>query len=120
MIYKFITTDVVAKIDDDGVSRMSCSIENEEFKAWLAEGNTPEPADPIVPPEITQVTMRQARLALLQENQLDAVEAMITTPEQRIWWDYSTIVEKYNPLCQQISTALNLDLTHLFDLASTL
>lgn len=75
---------------------------------------------PPVMPEITVVTMRQARLALLQENQLDAVEAMITTPEQRIWWDYSTVVEKYNPLCQQVAAALNLDLTQLFELANTL
>lgn len=87
-------------------------------------GETTEHPDlpPIPQPivEITVVTMRQARLALLQENQLDAVEAMITTPEQRIWWDYSTVVEKYNPLCQQIAGALNLDLTQLFELANTL
>jgi len=40
------TASVVAKIDADGISRMSCSIEHPEFVAWLAEGNTPEPADP--------------------------------------------------------------------------
>lgn len=40
------TASVVAKIDDDGISRMSCSIEHPEFVEWLAEGNTPEPADP--------------------------------------------------------------------------
>lgn len=46
MNYKYLSDSVVAKIDDDGISRMSCSIENEEFKKWIAEGNTPEPADP--------------------------------------------------------------------------
>lgn len=78
----------------------------------------PPPPEP--KPEITQVTMRQARLALLQAGLLDAVDAHITTPEQRIWWDYSTVVEKNNPLCQEIATALGLDLTVLFDLAATL
>ena len=78
---------------------------------------------PPVMPEITIVSMRQARLALLQENQLDAVEALITTREQHIWWDYSTIVEKYNPLVIEIKTALNWSdeyLTQLFELANTL
>jgi hypothetical protein len=54
MMYKYINDTVVAKIDDDGISRMSCSIENDEFKAWLSEGNTPEPADPI--PEPVELT----------------------------------------------------------------
>ena len=44
-MYKYLTETTLAKIDDDGLSRMSCTIENEQFKAWLAEGNTPEPAD---------------------------------------------------------------------------
>lgn len=36
---------IYARIDDDGVSRLSCSEEYPEFKQWLAEGNTPLPAD---------------------------------------------------------------------------
>jgi hypothetical protein len=43
--YKYLNDSVVAKIDDDGLSRMSCTIENPELVAWLSEGNTPEPAD---------------------------------------------------------------------------
>ena len=38
-------TVIYAKIDDDGVSRSSCSENNPEFQAWLAEGNEPLPAD---------------------------------------------------------------------------
>ena len=41
--YKYLSDDVVAKIDDDGKSRLSCSVDNEEFKEWLAEGNKPIP-----------------------------------------------------------------------------
>ena len=43
--YKYLSDTVVAKIDDDGKSRQSCSVDNEEFKEWLEEGNTPEAAD---------------------------------------------------------------------------
>jgi hypothetical protein len=129
MIYKYLTTDVVAKIDDDGISRMSCSIENEEFKAWLAEGNTPEPAD--VPPVVipTEVSMRQARLALFQQGKLSLIQPLIdamTDPQKtatQISWDYATVVRRDDDLVKALSAQLGLtdaDLDALFTLASTL
>ena len=81
------------------------------------------PTTPQIPVEVTIVSMRQCRLALLQENKLDEVEALITSRKQLIWWDYSTIVEKYNPMVQDIATALGWTheyLTSLFELADTL
>ena len=80
------------------------------------------PPPPVIP-EITTVSMRQARLALLQEGELDDVEALITTREQHIWWDFSPNVEKYNPFVIQIKNALGWTdeyLTHLFELAASL
>ena len=73
--------------------------------------------------EITQVSMRQARLALFQMGLLDGVEQYFTTPEQRIWWDYATIVEKTNPVVTDTIAALKLtenQVTELFELAVTL
>lgn len=55
---------------------------------------------------IPTLTMRQARLALLNMALLDDVEAAITTTENRIWWDYSTTVERSNPLVISVLTAL--------------
>ena len=50
MIYKLLTkkmdgVQIIARIDDDGLCRLTCTAEYPEFKAWLAEGNTPLPAD---------------------------------------------------------------------------
>ena len=50
MIYKKLplNTDnvqILARIDDDGICRLTCTEQNPEYLAWLAEGNTPEPAD---------------------------------------------------------------------------
>ena len=49
MIYKILPqfdgTEIYARIDDDGLCRVTCTAENPDFQAWLAEGNTPEPAD---------------------------------------------------------------------------
>ena len=50
MIYKMLTTNlngqtIYARIDDDGLCRLTCTEDYPEFKAWLELGNTPEPAD---------------------------------------------------------------------------
>jgi hypothetical protein len=50
MIYKMLPLfqgqqQIYARIDDDGICRLTCTEDNPEYLAWLAEGNTPEPAD---------------------------------------------------------------------------
>ena len=104
MIWKFTdaTNTVVYRINDDG----SCESHLVEVIAdWLEAGNTPEPAD-IPPVVIPTLSMRQARLALLGAGLLDEIEAAITTPENRIWWDYSTTVERNHPLVCSVLDSL--------------
>ena len=38
-------TQIYARVDEDGLIRLTCTADYPEFKAWLAEGNTPLPAD---------------------------------------------------------------------------
>jgi hypothetical protein len=50
MIYKMLPAvegqqQIYARIDDDGKCRLTCTEDYPDFKAWVAEGNTPEPAD---------------------------------------------------------------------------
>ena len=52
MIYKLLTKNmdgvqIIARIDDDGLCRLTCTEDYPEFKAWVAEGNTPLPADEV-------------------------------------------------------------------------
>lgn len=75
-------------------------ITDEEAQAIQAEIEANQPA--IIP----TITMRQARLSLLKDNLLSTVDAAITTDEQIIWWDYSTTVERSNPLVIEVLTAL--------------
>ena len=50
MIYKLLKTNeddikIYARIDDDGLCRLTCTAEYPEFQEWLAEGNEPLPPD---------------------------------------------------------------------------
>ncbi len=38
---------IYARIDDDGLCRLTCTADYPEFKAWLAEGNTQLPEDEV-------------------------------------------------------------------------
>lgn len=56
------------------------------------------------------VTMRQARLALLQAGLLDNVEAAISIADKsvQIEWEYSNAVERNNSVVKQMSLVLGL------------
>ncbi len=71
------------------------------------------------------VTMRQARLALLQQGLLSSADAAITTAGQaaQIEWEYARIVEMDSPLVESMRTALTLtddDILGLFAIAGGL
>jgi len=51
MIYKKLQKiaphqpQIYARVDDDGVIRETCTADHPPLQEWIAEGNTPEPAD---------------------------------------------------------------------------
>jgi hypothetical protein len=49
MIYKLLSNEdgvkIYARIDEDGLCRLTCIENDPNFLAWVAEGNTPLPAD---------------------------------------------------------------------------
>jgi hypothetical protein len=50
MIFKMLPAvegeqQIYARIDDDGLCRLTCTAEYPELQAWLAAGNTPLPPD---------------------------------------------------------------------------
>lgn len=61
-------------------------------------------------PPVTQVSMRQARLALLSAGLLDDVEAAIVQADRavQIEWEYATVVDRASPLIEAIGPALGL------------
>jgi hypothetical protein len=78
------------------------------------------------PPERLSVSARQLRLALLEQNFLDDVEALINNPSTpksvKIEWEYANEFDMDNPLISAFATALQRspeDVSNLFALAKT-
>jgi len=44
-----LNPQIYARIDDDGLCRLTCTAEHPEFLRWLEEGNEPLPADEPAP-----------------------------------------------------------------------
>lgn len=62
------------------------------------------------PPPVTQVTPRQARLALLEAGLLGAIETKLRAKNRavQIAWDYVTVIDRNDALIAAIAKELNL------------
>jgi hypothetical protein len=102
----------------DADNRAAMGVEEE-----VVDDPAPVPAVP------SSVTMRQARLALLQAGKLGSVDAAIASmpspqkEEAQIEWDYSSAVERDRPITKMMGSALGMtesEVDNLFILAATL
>lgn len=91
------------------------NVDYQEYLQWVSQGNTPQPADIVISAIPEVVTMRQARLALLQAGKLQLVQTAIDSlpsPQKEaalIEWDYSSEVHRNRAFVQMLSVAIGLN-----------
>ncbi len=123
-MYKIINDKTVLRlIDNVFIPFDESNSDYQMYVRWL-EHNIPESAD-IVSTVPKQVSMSQARLALIQNNLLTAVDSAVSQAgiEAKTYWEYSSTVEIAHPLVQAIKMQLNWtddQLNALFILANSL
>lgn len=127
-----MTTHIYFKNSNNEVFAYETLEERNKFGAsdlvQMTEEETQAHLNPVTPVIVpSKVTMRQARLALLQADLLDQVETLLQSMEgpegqaARIEWDYSSEVNRYKPFVQSLGSQLGLtdeELDQLFITAS--
>jgi hypothetical protein len=118
--YKLILNESnsILRIEDGAIIPEGHNGDWQLYEAWLAEGNTPQPADEL-PSPVRQLDATTLRLALLQLDLLDKVEdALSLLPRAaQIAWEYSIIIKEDSLLVQQLVKKLKLDIDLIFKTA---
>jgi hypothetical protein len=93
------------------------------WETFVASGQEleviPNPLPPT--PVVRSIDMRRLRLALLQMNLLDDIDAVVAAQPRsaQIEWEFATEVKSDHPLVVQFVAALNLDIDAIIDLAES-
>lgn len=130
-MFKLTNYNSVIRLSDNvPIPADPANVDYAAYLRWVEAGNTPEPADVPKVPKVSSVTMRQARLALLQAGLLSSVQSSLETiidETQKqvalIEWEFAATVDRSSPFTQSLASSLglteeNLDL--LFQAASEL
>lgn len=125
--FKNETTGEVFGFDETDSTQLPYMQEKIDAGYTDITGSYPPPPQPTPIPNT--VSMRQARLALFQQDKLSLIQPLIDGMSEpaktttQISWDYATTVQRDDDLVVQLSAAMGLtstDLDALFTLADTL
>ena len=125
-MYKLIDASHVRYIPENAVIPLPAQESyGYAYLGWLAEGNTPDPVDPL-PVAIPQIVSRfQGCAALMQAGCLDDVETYMASadPFEQLAWRTITEMRRDSPMTEKIGLLLGLNdamIDDLFRFAATI
>ena len=125
-MYKLIDASHVRYIPENAVIPLPAQESyGYAYLGWLAEGNTPDPVDPL-PVAIPQIVSRfQGCAALMQAGCLDDVETYMASadPFEQLAWRTITEMRRDSPMTEKIGLLLGLNdvmIDDLFRFAGTI
>lgn len=129
-MYKITKSANIISANGSVIPADPANVDYQNYISWVESGNTPEPADLYSVIKPSSVTMRQARLALLQaghyasvQTAINAIVDPIIRQTSQIEWEYAATVDRDSSFTQGMATALGLteeDIDNLFMLAASL
>lgn len=120
-MYKLTDTTLIIRIDDGAyIPADPANTDYQQYIAWLAEGNTPEPYVASPPPIPQSVTRFQALATLSSAGHLPTIRAHIATLDQddivRLAWENASEWERTSPTLAALAAMLGLTDTEVDDL----